>query len=190
MDDWPDDAQVRSFGQRMRCSRCGKPGATAEPNWIERAARLPRCSLRSFCRAQADALPAWLPSQERQRCGRRYLPSAASSKRAGSRSSNSHFGLWSGFGAGSLTGQSQTKSLLGGSGAEAVGVCPSNSRAGPMIREFGRTNSHGALRHEETRHVGERPWPERPNLMEDAVAALRRPGSQADPARCRRLSNS
>jgi len=104
--------------------------------------------------------------------------------------SNSHFGLWSGFGAGSLTGQSQTKSLLGGSGAEAVGVCPSNSRAGPMIREFGRTNSHGALRHEETRHVGERPWPERPNLMEDAVAALRRPGSQADPARCRRLSNS
>ena len=41
MDDWPDDAAVPSFGPRMRCSRCGKLGATAVPNWIERADRLP-----------------------------------------------------------------------------------------------------------------------------------------------------
>jgi hypothetical protein len=41
MDDWPDDATVPSFGPRMRCSRCGKLGATAVPNWIERADRLP-----------------------------------------------------------------------------------------------------------------------------------------------------
>jgi hypothetical protein len=41
MDDWPDDAPVPSFGPRMRCSRCGKLGATAAPNWIERADRLP-----------------------------------------------------------------------------------------------------------------------------------------------------
>ena len=41
MDDWPDDATVPSFGLRMRCSRCGKLGATAVPNWIERADRLP-----------------------------------------------------------------------------------------------------------------------------------------------------
>jgi hypothetical protein len=34
MDDWPDDAPVPSFGPR---SRCGKLGATAVPNWIERA---------------------------------------------------------------------------------------------------------------------------------------------------------
>jgi hypothetical protein len=32
---------VPSFGPRMRCSRCGKLGATAVPNWIERAGRLP-----------------------------------------------------------------------------------------------------------------------------------------------------
>jgi hypothetical protein len=25
----------------MRCSRCGKLGATAQPNWIERADKLP-----------------------------------------------------------------------------------------------------------------------------------------------------
>jgi hypothetical protein len=41
MDDWPDEATVPSFGPRMRCSRCGKLGATAVPNWIERADRLP-----------------------------------------------------------------------------------------------------------------------------------------------------
>jgi hypothetical protein len=41
MDDWPDDATVPSFGPRMRCTRCGKLGATAIPNWIEQADRLP-----------------------------------------------------------------------------------------------------------------------------------------------------
>jgi hypothetical protein len=41
MDGWPDDATVPSLGPRMRCSRCGKLGATAVPNWIERADRLP-----------------------------------------------------------------------------------------------------------------------------------------------------
>jgi hypothetical protein len=41
MDDWPDDLTVASFGPRMRCWRCGKPGATAVPNWIERADRIP-----------------------------------------------------------------------------------------------------------------------------------------------------
>jgi hypothetical protein len=41
MDDWPDDATVPSFGPRRRCSCCGKLGATAVPNWIERADRLP-----------------------------------------------------------------------------------------------------------------------------------------------------
>jgi hypothetical protein len=40
MDDWPDDATVPSFGPRMRCSRWGKLGATAESNWIEQADRL------------------------------------------------------------------------------------------------------------------------------------------------------
>jgi hypothetical protein len=40
MDDWPDDDTVPSFGPRMRCSRCGQLGATAVPNWIERADRL------------------------------------------------------------------------------------------------------------------------------------------------------
>jgi ribosomal protein S14 len=41
MDDWPDDATVPSFGPRTRCSRCGKLGAMAVPNWIERAGTLP-----------------------------------------------------------------------------------------------------------------------------------------------------
>ena len=41
MDDWLDDATVPSFGPCMRCSSCGKIGATAVPNWIERADRLP-----------------------------------------------------------------------------------------------------------------------------------------------------
>jgi hypothetical protein len=36
MDAWPDDAPVPSFGPRMRCSQCGKLGATAIPNWNER----------------------------------------------------------------------------------------------------------------------------------------------------------
>jgi hypothetical protein len=30
-----------TFGPRKHCSRCGKPGAAAVPNWIERADRLP-----------------------------------------------------------------------------------------------------------------------------------------------------
>jgi hypothetical protein len=38
MDDWPDDAAVPSFGPRMRCSRCGKLGATAVPK-LDRAGR-------------------------------------------------------------------------------------------------------------------------------------------------------
>ena len=46
MDDWPDDATVPSFGPRMRCGQCGKLGATAVPNWIERADRLPGGSQR------------------------------------------------------------------------------------------------------------------------------------------------
>jgi hypothetical protein len=41
IDEWPDDAAVPSFGPRMRCSRCGRLGATAVPNWIERADKLP-----------------------------------------------------------------------------------------------------------------------------------------------------
>jgi hypothetical protein len=41
MDDWPDDATVLSFGPRMRCSSCGKLGATAIPNWIGRTDTLP-----------------------------------------------------------------------------------------------------------------------------------------------------
>jgi hypothetical protein len=46
MDDWPDDATVPSFGPGMRCTRCGKLAATAIPNWIERADRLPGGSRR------------------------------------------------------------------------------------------------------------------------------------------------
>ena len=41
VDAWPDDVPVPSFRPRWRCSQCGKLGATAIPNWIERADRLP-----------------------------------------------------------------------------------------------------------------------------------------------------
>jgi hypothetical protein len=41
VDAWPDDVPVPWFGPRMRCSRCGKLGATAIPNWIERRDKLP-----------------------------------------------------------------------------------------------------------------------------------------------------
>jgi hypothetical protein len=37
VDAHPDDVPVPSFGPRMRCSKCGKLGATAIPNWKERA---------------------------------------------------------------------------------------------------------------------------------------------------------
>jgi hypothetical protein len=47
MDGWPDDATVPSFGPRMPCSRCAKLGATAVPNWIERADRLPAPTMTS-----------------------------------------------------------------------------------------------------------------------------------------------
>jgi hypothetical protein len=40
MNDWPDDAAVPSFGPLMRCSSCGKLGATAA-QLIEQADRLP-----------------------------------------------------------------------------------------------------------------------------------------------------
>jgi hypothetical protein len=46
MDDWPDEATVPSFGPRMRCTSCGKLGAAAVPNWIERTDRLPGASKR------------------------------------------------------------------------------------------------------------------------------------------------
>jgi len=37
----PDDAPVPSFGPHMRCTKCGKLGATAIPNWKERADYMP-----------------------------------------------------------------------------------------------------------------------------------------------------
>ncbi len=33
-----DDVPVPSLGARMRCSRCGRLGADARPNWQERRA--------------------------------------------------------------------------------------------------------------------------------------------------------
>ena len=38
---WPDDVSVRSFGLHMRCTMCGHLGATAIPNWKERADTMP-----------------------------------------------------------------------------------------------------------------------------------------------------
>jgi hypothetical protein len=35
------DVPVPSFGPRMRCTKCGHLGATARPNWIEWADKLP-----------------------------------------------------------------------------------------------------------------------------------------------------
>ena len=33
INEWPDDATVPSFGPCMRCTRCGKLGATAVPKF-------------------------------------------------------------------------------------------------------------------------------------------------------------
>jgi hypothetical protein len=41
VDAWLDDVTVPSFGPRMRCTKCGQVGATAIPNWKERADILP-----------------------------------------------------------------------------------------------------------------------------------------------------
>jgi hypothetical protein len=41
VDAWPDDVPVPSLGPRMRCTACGKLGATAIPNWKEKRDQLP-----------------------------------------------------------------------------------------------------------------------------------------------------
>src|SRR5258706_16163230 len=41
VDTWLDDVPLPSFGPRMRCTKCGKLGATAIPNWKERADYMP-----------------------------------------------------------------------------------------------------------------------------------------------------
>ncbi len=41
VDAWPDDVPVPWFGPRMRCTRCDHLGATAIPNWKERADYMP-----------------------------------------------------------------------------------------------------------------------------------------------------
>jgi hypothetical protein len=52
-------ATLPSFGPRIRCSRRGKLGATAVPNWIERADGLPAAPGDDLSRV-AGALPACL----------------------------------------------------------------------------------------------------------------------------------
>ena len=41
VDAWPDHITVPSLGPRMRRTKCGKLGATAIPNWKERADYVP-----------------------------------------------------------------------------------------------------------------------------------------------------
>ena len=41
VDAHPDHVPVPAFGPRMRCTKCGKLGATAIPNWKERADYMP-----------------------------------------------------------------------------------------------------------------------------------------------------
>jgi hypothetical protein len=35
VDGWPDEELVKHFGRRMRCSRCGRLGASVRPDWRE-----------------------------------------------------------------------------------------------------------------------------------------------------------